>query len=560
MVPIVAVEPMALQLSDVNLFVVTDVHSFISSHLHDDGLCGAKRCDADFGHLVSFMEHVREAADAEKKDVFMFDNGDVVDGTGLSTATKIDGSAVFPLLTALPLDALNCGNHELYQSTTVLDGLLGSNSSGRGPSFVDYWQGNYLTSNLDVASTGKPIGARYTVLRGKHGTRLLVMGWMYEMVDHCGAVNVSTIAHATAQPWFARAMAEEVDAIVVLAHMHYSDPLTIQLLAAIRKAAGDDLPVQFLTGHSHMRAWKKLDARAASFEAGHYGDTLGFASFNLTTTTARGDITSDALVEIDSPLAAYHTPATSMWFGFRYLDMTRRTLISAAGMSAHTASFDTKGGLALSARIAATRAAFGLPRVLGCASTLYRVGAPLDDPASLWALYMDHVTPATLFTPPRNGSQWFVASTGGLRYDLYQGNITVDDVDMVLPFRDTLWLIQGVRGDYLTAALTKLNSYGTPEDEARGGRRARPLRAAASRLPAYLATSVAPLADGRYYDAIFGEFDVSAVTAAVKAEWPEAPVPVRYSGTPGANAAPATDTEAWTRWASEQPQPPCEYF
>ena len=56
------------------------------------------------------VHHVRKKADAIGKDVFLLDNGDAVDGTGLSS-TEVDGSEVFPLLEALPLDALNCGNH-----------------------------------------------------------------------------------------------------------------------------------------------------------------------------------------------------------------------------------------------------------------------------------------------------------------------------------------------------------------------------------------------------------------------------------------------------------------
>ena len=224
----------ALQLGDINLFVVTDVHSFIASHFHADGLCGAKRCDADFGTLSSFIARVRERADEEQKDVFVFDNGDVVDGTGLSTATKIDGGAVFPLLTALPLDALNCGNHELYQDTTVLDGLLGP--VGGASSFAGFWNGTYLTSNIVLSTSEKPIGSRYALLTGKHGTRLLVMGWLYDMPDHCAAVNVTPVADGVRQPWFADAMrhASHVDAVVVLAHMHYVDPLVTVLLGAIR--------------------------------------------------------------------------------------------------------------------------------------------------------------------------------------------------------------------------------------------------------------------------------------------------------------------------------------
>ena len=168
-------------------------------------------------------------------------------------------NAVFPLLTHMPYDALNCGNHELYKSSTVLDGLLGG---GPGHSFVDWWNGTYLSSNIDLAASGKPLGSRYTLLRGTHGTRLLVMGWLYEMPDHCDAVNVTRIDRAVQQPWFQEAMAHaaHVDAIVVLAHMHYTDPLVTSLLGHIRTAAGADVPVQFLTGHSHIRAWTKLSA------------------------------------------------------------------------------------------------------------------------------------------------------------------------------------------------------------------------------------------------------------------------------------------------------------
>ena len=43
-------------------------------------------------------------------DVFFFDNGDVVDGTGLPSAS------VFSLLSLMPYDALNCGNHELHRT------------------------------------------------------------------------------------------------------------------------------------------------------------------------------------------------------------------------------------------------------------------------------------------------------------------------------------------------------------------------------------------------------------------------------------------------------------
>ena len=76
------------------------------------------------------------------------------------------------------------------------------------------------------------------------------------MPDHCAAVNVTPVASAVKQPWFASAMAHaaSVDAIVVLGHMHYTDPLVSTLLGAIRRRAGPQVPVQFLTGHSVLAA------------------------------------------------------------------------------------------------------------------------------------------------------------------------------------------------------------------------------------------------------------------------------------------------------------------
>ena len=58
--------PGRVKLRDVNLFVTTDVHSFIGSHFHADGLCGPhRRCDADFGALASFLETIENVEAAE---------------------------------------------------------------------------------------------------------------------------------------------------------------------------------------------------------------------------------------------------------------------------------------------------------------------------------------------------------------------------------------------------------------------------------------------------------------------------------------------------------------
>ena len=125
--------------------------------------------------------------------------------------------------------------------------------------FVRHWKGRYLTSNVELAD-GTLLGARFAVLRGARGRTVLALGFLFEMDDHCAAVRVARFEEALTSAWFAEATraAQNADAIVVLAHMHYADPLVAQLLAAIR-AKLPTKPVQFLTGHSHVRAWTRLD-------------------------------------------------------------------------------------------------------------------------------------------------------------------------------------------------------------------------------------------------------------------------------------------------------------
>ena len=104
------------------------------------------------------------------KDVFLFDNGDVIDGTGLSNVAEDHCEYLLPLLQRVPFDALNCGNHELYSNST----MEAFASSG----YIDYWNGTYVTSNLRNATTGAHLGSTHTILTGPvSGVRLLVRTW-----------------------------------------------------------------------------------------------------------------------------------------------------------------------------------------------------------------------------------------------------------------------------------------------------------------------------------------------------------------------------------------------
>ena len=69
---------------DVNLLIVTDAHSWISGHAHDDH---DPVLNADYGAIASAALRLKEAAASEGKDVFFVNNGDHVEGSGLSDAS-----------------------------------------------------------------------------------------------------------------------------------------------------------------------------------------------------------------------------------------------------------------------------------------------------------------------------------------------------------------------------------------------------------------------------------------------------------------------------------------
>ena len=102
--------PAPLVLGDINILVTTDLHGWLQRRAHSDFL------DASLADVLSLFERLRHLARANGQDLFLFDNGDVVDGTGLSGITQDRVAAVAPIMMSLPFDALTAGNHEMQDN------------------------------------------------------------------------------------------------------------------------------------------------------------------------------------------------------------------------------------------------------------------------------------------------------------------------------------------------------------------------------------------------------------------------------------------------------------
>lgn len=522
-----------LPLHDVNLLAVTDVHSWIFGGDMEapQGANHSFMQDAGFGDLISFVSHVRAQANAVGKDVFLFDNGDIVDGTGLSNVFDDHCSALLPLYQRVPFDALNCGNHELYDNRT----MEAFSDSG----YIRSWNGRYLTSNLLNASTKQPLGSRYTVLHGNFSrVRLLVFGFMYNMTTadgKCDAVSVVPVAEALASDWFQSALEAEgkvADAIVVLAHMAAEEPHIVEIIHAIRQVL-PAIPIHVFAGHSHKRAEISVDFRASIFEPGNFFNTLGFATFDL-------PVPDDA-----------QSPVT---FQLQHIDTSVQTM--AALFNESPTQFPTLDGVSFAKEVNSSREALGLTKILGCMTQYYGAG-PLFD------LYMSDIATNFLLLPAQNASQWFLQSSGSIRYEFYPGNFTVDDVWKVMPFRDQFFMIKNLRGSSLKMLLDTLNANPPsplldrrgPKQQCHGSQTCLPRDQAAALPPtplppAYGSTNNNPRSD-HVYDAIFATFDVPLVQKTLEAI-------VGYTVEVSPFRPDLTDTIMMMNWAGRSLGGPCQ--
>lgn len=400
-----------LPFGDINVVVVTDVHSFVAGHSkHDDH---QPVQNANYGHVLSFVERLKELA--PEKDVWFVMNGDFVDGTGISSKV----SALTPILERMPWDALTAGDHEMSEDSTI---ELITQPGG----FVQWFGSKYVTSNIVVTSTGEPLGRRYKLLKGKSSTTL-VLGFLFEMDYGSTLKMVQPVAAVIRQDWFQELANESFDAVLVLAHMDLHDPLVDTILAGIRQIKGKTMPVQFITGHTHHRGYSVIDDLSTSFEAGRFLDTVGFVSF-----PKEGNIDGK--------------------FQHEFLDANTDVLADTLGIPVESL-LTTKGDLLIEF-IERTRSRLGLNEVLGCSPAHFLLNISLRDHYSLWGLYKDEVLPTQFLTDSKNKVVIQNKATS-LRYDLYKGDITLDDLYIVSPSNESFYL---VAQNLPSAAILELNA------------------------------------------------------------------------------------------------------
>jgi len=268
-----------LPLQDVNFLILTDLHSSVNgrggnNHNNDDDSEDDDH-DVDFGDILSFYQRLKENLDDTEQDLWFVMNGGFVHGSILG---RDPPTALIGTLEHMPYDLVTLGSDEVESSETV---ELLKQPGG----LIDWWGPNLITSNILVNSTKKSLGHQYKYLRGKAAT-ILSFGFLLDddLITMSDLLIHERIEKTLEEPWFRDVLeGDEFDMVLVMTQTDNNSSLLQTILRRIRNIVGKRMPVQFVTGRTGIRAANTVgnDAHAYSIEAGGYLDTLGFVSIDL---------------------------------------------------------------------------------------------------------------------------------------------------------------------------------------------------------------------------------------------------------------------------------------
>lgn len=402
----------------VNILHTTDIHGWVAGHSHNTTL------NADFGDFHSMLLHMHSNAIQNGEELFLFDTGDLIEGTGLSDATTIHGQYIFEILKNVSsYSGLTMGNHDIGHPE-VVDLMRAS--------FIPFWNGTYLTANSVMKSNDDFIGEAYTVFTTHLGTKVLVLGYLFNFTHEANNTVVVPVSISLDEAYFQQAMqVAGVDMIVVCSHIAPQfGPELGQIYQAIR-THHPLTPLVMLAGHSHVTYFNQLDANAFTIESGKYFEVLGVINF---------DISSQ--------------DGSMQNLGTQWVDTSIQNFISLSGTT--EATFDTPQGLATSNLIQYYSVLLGLNITYGCSPATYSPDVDFSDPSSLYQLYVEQVIPKMVFSSADGNEQFFVSNTQSLRYNLYAGPVTRNDIYTISPFNDTFVMYQGFPGKALTLLINDI--------------------------------------------------------------------------------------------------------
>jgi hypothetical protein len=370
----------------------------------------------------------------------LIDTGDRVEGNGLYDASKPKGEYTFDIFKHQNIDVITSGNHELY---------LSNSSENEYYNTVPNFKQSYIASNLDIQNpkTGElePLAPRFRKFTTKNqGIRIISFGFLFNFHGNANNTVVQPVQATVKEQWFQDAIrTNDIDLFLVAGHVPVKNSEEYDLIYdAIRKVRWD-IPIVFFGGHTHIRDYRKWEAKAQGIESGRYMETLGFLSMSGLSTGKK-----------DSVSPAKSAPK----YERLYIDNNLYSLRHHSGTNEST--FPTEAGTNVSTAITHARKELNLDHAFGCAPQDYWLNrAPYPSNSSLLTWLENQVLPATFNTTTPNPSI-IITNSGALRFDIFKGPFTIDSTFLVSPFTSAFRVAKGIPYKPASQVLQLLNNEG----------------------------------------------------------------------------------------------------
>jgi len=224
----------------------------------------------------------------------------------------------------------------------------------------------------------------------------------------------------------------DVDLIVVCAHIAPQfGPELGQIYDAIR-ANHKETPLVMLSGHSHVTYFNQLDRNAFTIESGKYFEVIGVIKF---------DIWEDGNMH---DLDTY------------WLETSVENFVELA--ETESRYFDTPQGLATSSMIQYYYDLLGLNITYGCAPETYYPDIEYSAPDNMYKLLVEEIVPKMVFDTSDGNTQFYITNTASLRYNLYAGPVTRNDIYTISPFNDTFVYYPSIPGPSLATLVQAISN------------------------------------------------------------------------------------------------------
>jgi 2',3'-cyclic-nucleotide 2'-phosphodiesterase (5'-nucleotidase family) len=394
---------------------------------------------ADWGDYISFAHHLHNRADEDGSDLLLIDTGDRVEGNGLYDASKPKGEYTFDIFKHQNIDVITSGNHELY---------LSNSSDNEYYNTVPNFKQSYIASNLDIQNpkTGElePLAPRFRKFTTKNqGIRIVSFGFLFNFHGNANNTVVQPVQETVKEQWFQDAIrTKDIDLFLVAGHVPVKNSQEYDLIYDSIRKVNWDIPIVFFGGHTHIRDYRKWEAKAQGIESGRYMETLGFMSMSGLSTGKK-----------DSVSPAKSAPK----YQRLYIDNNLYSLRHHSGTNKST--FPTEAGTNVSTAITHARKELNLDHAFGCAPQDFWLNrAPYPSNSSLLTWLEKQVLPATF-----NGTDIpsiIITNSGAMRFDIFKGPFTIDSTFLVSPFTSGFRKAKDIPYKAASQVLQLLNNEG----------------------------------------------------------------------------------------------------